>query len=125
MTPRLARSCPGADVLLLALSGFFQGKEVIEHYLNELISQGTSHIPRWTPALVRDNDTCTQAVLGGSGSSEVDGPSSAQDPTSEMVGTDGRSLWPRPKVLGNLRGFAHLWGENCHRSPWGQVCVLD
>nr|XP_019612027.1 PREDICTED: SEC14-like protein 5 [Rhinolophus sinicus] len=69
-----------------------RGKEVIEHYLNELISQGTSHIPRWTPALVRDDDACTQAVLGGSGSAEVDGPSSTQDPASEMVGTDGDKL---------------------------------
>uniref|UniRef100_A0A4X2L4X5 SEC14 like lipid binding 5 n=1 Tax=Vombatus ursinus TaxID=29139 RepID=A0A4X2L4X5_VOMUR len=27
-----------------------KGKEVIEYYLNELISQGISHIPRWTPS---------------------------------------------------------------------------
>ncbi|EMP26841.1 SEC14-like protein 5, partial [Chelonia mydas] len=27
----------------------FQGKEVIEHYLKELISQGITFIPRWTP----------------------------------------------------------------------------
>lgn len=26
-----------------------QGKEVIEHYLKELISQGITFIPRWTP----------------------------------------------------------------------------
>lgn len=26
-----------------------QGKEVIDFYLNELISQGITHIPRWTP----------------------------------------------------------------------------
>ncbi|XP_040295955.1 SEC14-like protein 5 [Bufo bufo] len=26
-----------------------RGKEVIEHYLNELISQGITHIPRWSP----------------------------------------------------------------------------
>ncbi|KAF6271730.1 SEC14 like lipid binding 5 [Rhinolophus ferrumequinum] len=69
-----------------------RGKEVIEHYLNELISQGTPHIPRWTPALVPDDDARSQAVLGDSGSLEVDGPSSTQDPASEMVGTDGDKL---------------------------------
>ncbi|XP_019515790.1 PREDICTED: SEC14-like protein 5 [Hipposideros armiger] len=69
-----------------------RGKEVIEYYLNELISQGTSHIPRWTPALVREEDARSQAGLGDPGSSEVDRPSSAQGPTSEMVGTDGAKL---------------------------------
>ncbi|XP_044534196.1 SEC14-like protein 5 [Gracilinanus agilis] len=33
-----------------------RGKEVIEYYLNELISQGISHIPRWTPSPVREED---------------------------------------------------------------------
>ncbi|KAM9100606.1 SEC14-like protein 5 isoform X1 [Sarcophilus harrisii] len=33
-----------------------KGKEVIEYYLNELISQGISHIPRWTPSPVREED---------------------------------------------------------------------
>ncbi|KAM5198671.1 SEC14-like protein 5 isoform 2-T2 [Hipposideros larvatus] len=69
-----------------------RGKEVIEYYLNELISQGTSHIPRWTPAPVREEDARSQAGLGDPGSSEVDRPSSAQGPTSEMVGTDGAKL---------------------------------
>ncbi|XP_006003094.1 SEC14-like protein 5 isoform X1 [Latimeria chalumnae] len=33
-----------------------RGKEVIEHYLNELISQGVTHIPRWTaPELLPDS----------------------------------------------------------------------
>jgi len=26
----------------------FQGKEVIEYYINELIEEGVNHIPRWT-----------------------------------------------------------------------------
>ncbi|XP_004586786.2 SEC14-like protein 5 [Ochotona princeps] len=38
-----------------------RGKEVIEHYLQELLSQGTSHIPRWTPAPVREEDSCSQS----------------------------------------------------------------
>ncbi|XP_043567427.1 SEC14-like protein 5 isoform X1 [Chiloscyllium plagiosum] len=30
-------------------SNIKRGKEVIEHYLNELTAQGVKHIPRWTP----------------------------------------------------------------------------
>ena len=63
---------------------------MIEHYLNELISQGTSHIPRWTPAPVREEDARSQAGLGDSSSLEVDGPRSTQGTNLEMVGTDGR-----------------------------------
>ena len=63
---------------------------MIEHYLNELISQGTSHIPRWTPAPVREEDARSQAGLGDSSSLEVDGPRSTQGANLEMVGTDGR-----------------------------------
>ncbi|XP_039741215.1 SEC14-like protein 5 [Pteropus medius] len=69
-----------------------KGKEVIEHYLNELISQGISHVPRWTPARVREEDTRSQAALGDPDSLEADGPSSVQGPISEMVGTDGDKL---------------------------------
>ncbi|XP_024409219.2 SEC14-like protein 5 [Desmodus rotundus] len=69
-----------------------RGKEVIEHYLNELISQGTSHIPRWTPAPVREEDARSQAGLGDSSSLEVDGPRSTQGANLEMVGTDGDKL---------------------------------
>uniref|UniRef100_A0A8D0GKQ3 SEC14 like lipid binding 5 n=1 Tax=Sphenodon punctatus TaxID=8508 RepID=A0A8D0GKQ3_SPHPU len=40
-----------------------RGKEVIEHYLKELISQGISFIPRWTPPAVgRKEDRKTLAV---------------------------------------------------------------
>ncbi|XP_036885799.1 SEC14-like protein 5 isoform X2 [Sturnira hondurensis] len=69
-----------------------RGKEVIEHYLNELISQGTSHIPRWTPAPVREEDARSQPGLGDPSSLEVDGPRSTQGASSEMVGTDGDKL---------------------------------
>nr|XP_020770989.1 SEC14-like protein 5 [Odocoileus virginianus texanus] len=68
-----------------------RGKEVIEHYLNELISQGTSHIPRWTPALTREEEALSQAGQREPSSLEVCGPSSAQDPAPESVSTDGRS----------------------------------
>ncbi|XP_029804918.1 SEC14-like protein 5 isoform X2 [Suricata suricatta] len=69
-----------------------RGKEVIEHYLNELISQGTSHIPRWTPAPVREEDGRAQAALRDPGSLEADGPRGAPGPAPEMVVTDGDKL---------------------------------
>ncbi|XP_066131053.1 SEC14-like protein 5 isoform X1 [Saccopteryx bilineata] len=69
-----------------------RGKEVIEHYLHELISQGISHIPRWTPAPVREEDACSQAGLGDPCSLEASGPRSTQDSAPEMVGSDGDKL---------------------------------
>lgn len=63
---------------------------MIEHYLNELLSQGISHIPRWTPASVREEDARSQAVLGDPGLLEVYGPGSAQGPAEEVIGADGR-----------------------------------
>lgn len=68
----------------------FQGKEVIEHYLNELISQGISHIPRWTPAPVQEEDVRSQPVLQCPSSLEMDGPSDAPGPAPEMAMADGR-----------------------------------
>ncbi|XP_076696724.2 SEC14-like protein 5 isoform X3 [Callospermophilus lateralis] len=64
-----------------------RGKEVIEHYLNELISQGTSHIPRWTPAPVREEDARSQP-----GSQQAEGTLRVLGPAEEAVGTDGDKL---------------------------------
>ncbi|XP_008562780.1 PREDICTED: SEC14-like protein 5, partial [Galeopterus variegatus] len=69
-----------------------RGKEVIEHYLNELISQGTSHIPRWTPAPVCEDDVSSQGGLRDPGSLEADRPSSIQSPALETITTDGDKL---------------------------------
>ncbi|XP_012599220.2 SEC14-like protein 5 [Microcebus murinus] len=69
-----------------------RGKEVIEHYLNELTSQGTSHIPRWTPAPGREEDARGQAGQRDAGSPEADGPSSAAGPARETVSSDGDKL---------------------------------
>ncbi|KAF3818937.1 hypothetical protein GH733_012354 [Mirounga leonina] len=68
------------------------GKEVIEHYLNELISQGTSHIPRWTPAPVREEDARSQAGPRDPGSLEADRSGSAPGPAPETVLTDEDKL---------------------------------
>ncbi|XP_036135752.1 SEC14-like protein 5 [Molossus molossus] len=69
-----------------------RGKEVIEHYLNELLSQGISHIPRWTPAPVREEDACSQAGLGDPSLLEVNALRSTQGSAQEMVGTDGDKI---------------------------------
>lgn len=65
---------------------------MIEHYLHELVSQGISHIPRWTPAPVREEDARAQAGPRDPGSLEVGGPSNPPTPAPETVGLDGRSL---------------------------------
>lgn len=118
------------------LSGF-QGKEVIEHYLNELISQGTSHIPRWTPAPVREEDARSQAGPRDLGSLEVDGPIGAPGPAPEVVVTDGRSLWLKPAaqactlvppitapVPGNLLCVCSLRGGRVAAGPLGNGSML-
>lgn len=69
-----------------------RGKEVIEHYLNELISQGTSHIPRWTPAPVQEEDVRSQLVPQCPSSLDMEGPSDAPGPASEMAIADGDKL---------------------------------
>ena len=76
---------------------------MIEHYLNELISQGTSHIPRWTPALAREEDAPSQAGQREPDSLEVCGPSSAQDLAPESVITDGRSQAAARSALGGAQ----------------------
>ncbi|XP_012502988.1 PREDICTED: SEC14-like protein 5 [Propithecus coquereli] len=68
-----------------------RGKEVIEHYLNELASQGTSHIPRWTPAPGRE-DACGRVGQRDPGSLEADRPSSAPGPAPETVSSNGDKL---------------------------------
>ena len=78
---------------------------MIEHYLNELISQGTSHIPRWTPALAREEDAPSQAGQREPDSLEVCGPSSAQDLAPESVSTDGRSQAAARSALGATVGL--------------------
>uniref|UniRef100_A0A8V5GNI2 Uncharacterized protein n=1 Tax=Melopsittacus undulatus TaxID=13146 RepID=A0A8V5GNI2_MELUD len=45
-------------------SNIKRGKEVIEHYLKELISQGITFIPRWTPPRVCGNLLCRNLLSG-------------------------------------------------------------
>uniref|UniRef100_A0A8B9G891 SEC14 like lipid binding 5 n=1 Tax=Amazona collaria TaxID=241587 RepID=A0A8B9G891_9PSIT len=45
-------------------SNIKRGKEVIEHYLKELISQGITFIPRWTPPPVCGNLLCRNLLSG-------------------------------------------------------------
>ncbi|XP_063082498.1 SEC14-like protein 5 isoform X3 [Cavia porcellus] len=67
-----------------------RGKEVIEYYLHELISQGTSHLPRWTPAPVWEEDAHRQPQDHSSLESKA--ISGAPSPGPEGVSTEGDKL---------------------------------
>ncbi|XP_027628876.1 SEC14-like protein 5, partial [Tupaia chinensis] len=69
-----------------------RGKEVIEHYLNELIVQGTAHIPRWTPAVVSEEGAGSQPGPRDPGSLEATAPSGTLGPVPEAAGVDGDKL---------------------------------
>ena len=101
---------------------------MIEHYLNELISQGTSHIPRWTPALAREEDVPSQAGQREPDSLEVCGPSSAQDLAPESVSTDGRSQAAARSALGATVGLlipGRGWAGRVARGPlWVRLSFL-
>ncbi|KAM4820318.1 SEC14-like protein 5 [Thomomys bottae] len=58
-----------------------RGKEVMEYYLSELISQGISHIPHWTPAPVQEEDAHSQPAPWGLGCLEASESGSRADPT--------------------------------------------
>ncbi|XP_012587115.1 PREDICTED: SEC14-like protein 5 [Condylura cristata] len=62
-----------------------RGKEVIEHYLHELISQGVSHIPRWVPAPVGEEDARSQAGPRDTHSVEAAEPSRGRGPVPEAT----------------------------------------
>lgn len=44
-----------------------QGKEVIEHYINELMSEGMTYVPPWSETSVA-NAACRMPSSGGDGS---------------------------------------------------------
>lgn len=101
---------------------------MIEHYLNELISQGTSHIPRWMPALAQEEDAPSQAEQREPDSLEVCGLSSAQDLAPESVSTDGRSQAAVRSALGATVGLL-IPGRGCvgrvARGPlWDRLSFL-
>ncbi|XP_075422265.1 SEC14-like protein 5 [Ascaphus truei] len=80
-----------------------RGKEVIEFYLNELVSQGIIHIPRWTPrASVRSPH---QSLAGRNGY-----PCSPQSARMELSQTSMQ----RP-----------CSGEPGNRSPGAELCSSD
>uniref|UniRef100_A0A8C5KGG3 SEC14-like lipid binding 5 n=1 Tax=Jaculus jaculus TaxID=51337 RepID=A0A8C5KGG3_JACJA len=79
-----------------------RGKEVIEHYLKELISQGTSHIPRWTPAHVREEHAGSQSAPRHPSSLETEGLSDAPGPAPEMAEGDKLEADYIERCLGRL-----------------------
>lgn len=73
-----------------------QGKEVIEHYLKELISQGITFIPRWSPPAAKDEQVPAVGrapgdILldsGAAGTSRE--PAASPCPAPEAASPDGR-----------------------------------
>uniref|UniRef100_A0A8C4PF88 SEC14 like lipid binding 5 n=1 Tax=Equus asinus asinus TaxID=83772 RepID=A0A8C4PF88_EQUAS len=107
-----------------------RGKEVIEHYLHELVSQGISHIPRWTPAPVREEDARAQAgatvSLGspsqirgsqeGKGSRKVD----------HMVKRGGISCPARPSSPpGDKLDVDYIERRLGHLTPVQESCLIQ
>ncbi|KGL79790.1 SEC14-like 5, partial [Tinamus guttatus] len=66
-------------------SNIKRGKEVIEHYLKELISQGITFIPRWTPPL-ESGQKDEQTLAVGPGVDDVPAESGARGATKEPAG---------------------------------------
>lgn len=73
-----------------------QGKEVIEHYLKELISQGITFIPRWSPPVAKDERGSAVGRApgdipldpGAAGTSRE--PAASPCPAPEPASPDGR-----------------------------------
>lgn len=67
-------------------SNIKRGKEVIEHYLKELISQGITFIPRWTPPAVC-GQAAEQAPAVGHNADAVPVEAGARGTTKEQTGS--------------------------------------
>ncbi|OXB55086.1 hypothetical protein ASZ78_012023, partial [Callipepla squamata] len=67
-------------------SNIKRGKEVIEHYLKELISQGITFIPRWTPP-VTHGQRAEQGPAAGCNTEDAPLESGAHGTTKEQTGS--------------------------------------
>ncbi|XP_052266424.1 SEC14-like protein 5 isoform X3 [Dreissena polymorpha] len=95
-----------------------KGKEVIEYYINELISEGVTHIPRWTPAVPSCSATPDQPCLLESGvgtrsgssqdsgvrtrSSSVCSTGSQHSQGSLVLGATAASITPQDSPTGEM-----------------------
>ncbi|KAF2978571.1 hypothetical protein EK904_011607, partial [Melospiza melodia maxima] len=61
-------------------SNIKRGKEVIEHYLKELISQGITFIPRWSPPAAEEEQTPALARAPGATPQESGAAGTSRDP---------------------------------------------
>ncbi|XP_054372491.1 SEC14-like protein 5 isoform X2 [Molothrus ater] len=80
-------------------SNIKRGKEVIEHYLKELISQGITFIPRWSPPAVEEEERAPAlggapgAILQESGAAGTSRePPASPCPPPEAASPDGDKL---------------------------------
>ncbi|XP_076998008.1 SEC14-like protein 5 [Tamandua tetradactyla] len=87
-----------------------RGKEVIEYYLQELISQGVSHLPRWTPGPAHEELAHTR----GPGSREAGRPSCSPAPIPETLAADGDKL-----------DAAYIERRLGHLTPLQESCLVQ
>jgi len=89
-----------------------QGKEVIEHYLKELISQGITFIPRWTPSPACGQKNERTLAVGGD-ADDVPLESGAHGTSKEETGS---SCLPAEAVSPDgmhCPGSGSCWQSKC------------
>ncbi|XP_007522069.1 SEC14-like protein 5 [Erinaceus europaeus] len=91
-----------------------RGKEVIEHYLSELLSQGISHMPRWTPSPACKEGARSLTEPGAHGAPDAMGHSSNPGPVPEAI------LGPDDKLDAE-------YIERClgHLTPLQESCLVQ
>lgn len=103
-----------------------QGKEVIEHYLKELISQGITFIPRWSPPAAKDERAPAVGRApgdipldpGAAGSSRE--PPASPCPAPEPASPDGRHCPGSSTHSAALSLFSFLLASGFLSGVWGR-----
>lgn len=79
----------------------FQGKEVIEYYINELLSEGVTHIPPWTspqemslPKAIQSDQQSSQDSGVRSRSNSVISSTSQHSQESLVLGATAATVTP-------------------------------
>lgn len=97
-----------------------QGKEVIEHYLKELISQGITFIPRWSPPAAEEE----RAPAAGRAPGDIPLDSGAAGPSREPPAGPCPAPEPASPDGRHCPGSSTGQGAYFHFS-WHQVFHLE
>lgn len=93
----------------------FQGKEVIEYYINELLSQGITEIPRWkspVKAVKPPDDVPSQDSGVRSRSNSVTSQHSHSSQSSLVLGATAATIHTEGKSRTNCQGQARSFYPN-------------